>query len=241
MDNISFIAISRQKTLRDQLDVVAQNVANVNTQGYKAENLRFREYIIKLRGGVNENIAYADNIGKLRDINDGPLQTTNNDLDVAIKGIGYFQVRTPQGVQYTRNGKFNINNQGILVDSKNQPVLSSESGVINLGESTRISIARDGTISDEQGLILGRIGLVNFANELDLDRTENNQFSTRQTPLPVVNPDVIQGSLEGSNVQPVIEITKLIRLQADHTLLKGLMDEEAGRQNKILETYSGKG
>ncbi len=241
MDNITFITISRQKVLQEQLDVVANNVANVNTQGFKAENIRFRDYLVKIRGSnINENLTYADNIGKLRNLADGPLQNTGNDLDVAISGPGYFQVRTPQGIQYTRSGRFQLNNLGVLVDSRGQQVLSADGAPINLAGQNRLVIATDGTISNEAGENIGRVGLVNFNDEINMVRTEQNQYTTNEPPIPVANPIIIQGSVELSNVSPVMEITKLIKLQNDHVLLHQLMNEESGRQNKILETYSGR-
>ena len=111
MENTSFIALSRQSALRRQMDVVANNVANMNTAGFKGERMMFVEHLVKSKGGekiLGDRLSYVRDISTMRDLSDGPLEKTGNPLDLAITGDGYFMVQTDVGNQYTRNGRFQL-------------------------------------------------------------------------------------------------------------------------------------
>src|ERR1700751_810337 len=119
MENALLVGLSRQMTLERQLDVVANNIANVNTNGYKADHMLFEEY---LNSGAHEDnfsgrdrrVSYVQDRGTFRDLTEGALQQTGNPLDVAISGSGYLTVQTAGGERYTRDGNLHLNNLGQL-------------------------------------------------------------------------------------------------------------------------------
>lgn len=219
MEHATTIALSRQMTLRRAMDIVANNVANVNTPGFKAESAIFSEFLMPLaeaddrhgQPGVSE-LSYVIDSGIYRNLAEGNLEQTGNPLDMAISGDGYFSVQTENGPRYTRAGHFSLDAQGRLVTSAGDPVLSDAGAPIALTpENGPIEVSRDGTIS-QNGAQVGRIGVVSFANERALTKTGNGYFETAQAPVPVAAPTVLQGMVEGSNVQPVVEMTRMIEV-----------------------------
>ena len=127
MENSVFIALSRQGTLKREMDVIANNLANMNTTGFKAEKMMFVEHLVKSRGGdrlLPVKLSFARDVAQITDLTEGQIKTTGNPLDVAIKNEGYFVVETPNGERYTRNGRFEIDNQGQLVNQEGFPILT---------------------------------------------------------------------------------------------------------------------
>src|SRR4029077_12703843 len=122
MENTLLIGLSRQTALERQMDVVANNIANVNTTGYKTDRTLFEQY---LNSGAHEDnfvgsdrrVSYVQDRGTFRDVGQGPMEETKNPLDLAVDGNAYFAVQTAGGERYTRDGKFSLNNQGQLVTS----------------------------------------------------------------------------------------------------------------------------
>ena len=146
----------------------------------------------------------------VHDMSNGELVTTGNQLDVALDGDGYFVVSTPAGERYTRNGSFGRDDQGRLVTSAGNPVLDESGSEIQLSaEETQLTIARDGTLSTEQG-VRGRLGVVMFANPQELKLEGDSLWASLQTPEPAADTRVLQGMVEQSNVQPVVEMVRMI-------------------------------
>ena len=123
METPTYIALSRQMVLRDQMDVVANNLANANTSGFKAEMMLMSE--VELPADPTTELSYVQDFATARDFSPGTLRPTGNDLDLAIQGDGFFAVQTPDGVRYTRVGRFQLDQDGILVTSHGYPVLAS--------------------------------------------------------------------------------------------------------------------
>src|SRR6056297_1805926 len=139
MDNTSYVALSRQLTLERQMSVVAGNIANMNTAGYKTEHLLFEEVLE--RAGKPGRVAFVQDVGLIRDLGPGALETTGNPLDLAINGEGYFTVETENGARYTRGGHFSLNGEGAVVTSGGHPLLDAGGAPIQLPpESVGISI-----------------------------------------------------------------------------------------------------
>lgn len=214
MENASFVALSRQMVLERQMDMVANNIANMNTPAYKGQRLVFAEYVAQLPDGT---LSYVENVAQVRDTSEGSFTSTGNPLDVAIRGSGYFVVSTPLGDRYTRNGRFTLDANGQVVNSDGYPVLDSSNQPIVIPEdATAIEIAEDGTISATTPGIptvtsqVGQIKLVRFADEQELTKNGSGLYSTEQTPQPATDAAVVQGMVEESNVQPVLEITHMI-------------------------------
>lgn len=244
METSAYIALSRQAALRRQLDVVANNMANMNTTAYKGEQMMFVQHLVKSKGGESfapTKLAFSRDIAQFRDTAEGPMRATNNPLDVAIKENGYFSIETPEGERYTRNGRFELDNEGQLVTQHGYPVLSEAGTAFVLAPDDKdISIARDGTLSTNNGE-LGRVKIVSFEDRQKLQKEEGGLLSTEQTPKDVDDPVVIQGALEGSNVNPIIELTKMIKVQRAYDGVKAFIDREDQRQRKMIERLAPRG
>ena len=241
MDNISYIALSAQISLRRQIDTIANNVANVNTQGFRAESVRFREFVQQTDQGKFNRISYTDEIGKIRDTSIGNIEYTNNDLDFAINGEGYFQVETDQGLRYTRHGKFTLNEQGEVTTSAGHHLLQNGGGRIAIPvETGPFEVSPNGQITTENGDVLATVGLVKFQNDGNLIRTEDNLYIANELPEPVETPNIINGALEGSNVQSVAQITKLINAHHSHSFIASLINNESSRQSNLIESLAGR-
>jgi len=234
MDNTSYVALSRQVSLERQMAVVAGNIANMNTHGYKSEQVLF-ETVLE-RAGEPGRVAFVQDTGLLRDPAPGALEETGNPLDLAINGEGYFTVMTETGPRYTRGGHFTIDENGQLAASGGQPLLDTGGAAIQLppGSGT-VSVARDGTISTDDGII-GVVGLVRFADDAALSREGDSLLATDQVPEPVPAPDIAQGRLERSNVQPILEMTRMMEtvrafqntqrlLETHHEMVRRVIDQ----------------
>lgn len=219
MEHATTIALSRQMTLRRAMDIVANNVANVNTPAFKAESALFSEFLMPVaeaddRNGAGKvsDLSYVIDSGVHRNLAEGRIEQTGNPLHMAIAGEGYFSVLTEGGERYTRNGHFGIDAQGRLVTGSGDPVLSDAGAPINLNpEDGVIEVGRDGTIS-QAGQQVGRIGLVSFEDERALKKAGATYYDTDQPAEPVAEPRVLQGAIESSNVQPVVEMTRMIEV-----------------------------
>ena len=242
MENSIVVALTRQDTLRRQLDVVANNLANMNTTGFKGERLLFVEHLVPTPSGgerMGDAISLVRDIATVRDLATGELKETGGDLDIAIAGEGYLSVAHPGGPRYTRNGRLQLNENGELVTAQGLPVLA-QGAPVQLGlEDTRITIARDGLISSESR-DLGRLDIVRFSRPQALSPLEGGLMTAGdEQPEAVASPVVLQGMLEGSNVEPITEIERLIEVQRAYDQARQLVDREDDRIRKMLQTYAG--
>lgn len=239
METTTYIALSRQDGLRRQLDIIANNLANMNTNGFKGEKMMFAEHLVRSRGGyrpIADKIAYVRDIATVRDMSEGPLQSTGNPLDLAINGEGFFTLETDQGEAYTRNGRFQLDQEGQLVNQRGESVLSDGGQPFFFGpDDKNIVVARDGTISTNNGDV-GRLAIVQFAKPQDLRPGAAGQFYTEQDPQAVETPILVQGMLEGSNVQPITEMTKMIELQRTYESVRKFMEKEDERVKGMIQT-----
>lgn len=208
MDTTSYIALSRQTVLQRQLTNIAHNIANSTTTGFQAEHMVFETYLE--RSGEPRKLAYVQDVATIRQLDGGPIIETGNDLDLAIDGNGYFPVQTGNGVGYTRAGQFQLNTVGQIVTPAGMPLLDQGNQPITVPPGAgQLSIADDGTITSQLG-VLGRIAPVTFANEQAMERVGDNILTTEQAPIPAADAAVKQGYLENSNVQSILEITRLM-------------------------------
>ena len=236
MENSIYIGLSRQVALRRQLDVVANNIANMSTPGFKGQDVLFQQYMVG-KGG-NDSYSMVSDYGSYRDTRPGPVSRTDNPLDVAIEGDGFLVVETAQGPRYTRSGRMTIGADRQLVDSNGLPILGEGDAPIEIPENaTEITIAPDGTISnvDEQ---IGRLRVVRFERQQFLAEEGRGLFSSTEPPQPVQNVRVHQGSLESSNVRPVIEMTRMIELQRQYQSTQRLLETEHENQRNAISKLS---
>ena len=238
METTSYIALARQGTLRREMSVIANNLANMNTTGFKAENMMFVEHLERSRSGdfiANQRLAFVRDVASYRNLSEGPIEQTGNPLDLAIHGEGYFTIQAPDGTeQYTRAGSFRLDNAGQLVTQAGQPVLTDAGAPVFFApEDTNIEIAGDGTVSTENGA-LGKLRVVTFDNPMDMQRLANGLYTTNQPPVNVDAPQVAQGALERSNVEPILEMTRMIEVNRKYSSAKQLIDKEDERIRKAI-------
>lgn len=243
METTSFIALSRQMALRREMNIVANNIANMNTNGFKGEKMLFVEHLIRSKSDehvLGEKLAYTRDIATVRDTSEGHLTKTNNPLDMAISGDGYFAVETEVGERYTRNGRFQLDQGGQLVTQSGNPVLSDTGAPFFFGPTDRdITVNADGTISTENGP-LGRLRVVRFEDDLALRQESNLMFSADPDNPPVDSEGVMvnQGMLESSNVQPIIELTRMIEVHRSYDSIKKFIEKEDERQKKMIQGFN---
>lgn len=232
MESPLYVLLSQQDTLDRYMAVTAQNIANVNTTGYKGSDVVFEDLVRQPDPKFTHHMVVDR--ASYRNVAQGPLLKTDNPLDIAVTGQGYFAVETPQGVQYTRNGSFQMNPDGALVTSEGFPLLSGGGAQITIPrEAQKISISADGTISTEQGTV-GRLQVLKFANEQSLKQTYGGFYSTESEAE--VDPDsrLQQGFVEQSNVKPVVEMTKVIEISRTYQRVARLIDAEHERMRAAI-------
>ena len=193
MQNAILVGLSRQVALAREMDVVANNIANLNTTGFKADGSLFEEYLNSAARAdqTGSRVSFVHDRGIWHDMSQGAIERTGNPLDVAIDGKGFLVVQTPNGERYTRNGSLQINATGQLVTSDGFPVLG-DGGPITLQPTDRqVQISRDGTISVREGTskvdsARGKLRLVTFANPQQLQKDGSSTFSATAgaTPQP---------------------------------------------------------
>jgi flagellar basal-body rod protein FlgF len=233
MENALLIGLSRQVALGRELDVIANNMANVTTNGFKARSSRFREHLMPVASAEtfprqDRRLSYVIDAGTPLDTRSGPVEHTGNPLDVAIKGDAFLAVQTPQGERYTRNGSLEINMQGQLVTGDGHPVLGDNGPITFTPQEGGFDIAPDGTVTSNQGQ-RGKLRLVRFDNPQLLHSEGGNVLSSPNPGQPAGATSRIEArALERSNVKPVIEMSRLIEVNRSYSSVAGMvarMDE----------------
>lgn len=238
MDSTLYIALSHQEAIQRRLDVIANNIANMNTTAYQRESVMFQEYLTNLDGvdsTIGQGVAFLQDVGVSHDFREGGHFSTGNDLDLAISGPAFLTVETPQGeIRYTRNGHFKLNEEGELATESGALVLDDSGDPIFFGpQDVEITIATDGTISSRAGRI-ARLALVEFDDRQSLTRIGNSLYKTDATAIESENGAILQGMLEASNVNAIEEITNLINVSRSYqSVAKLLNDYQDLRTNSI--------
>lgn len=239
MDNALYVGLSRQMVLRRQLDIVANNIANADTAGFKMESMLQKtepaQPAYTLQGP--RPVKFVGDDGVMRDFGQGAMRRTDAPFDLAIDGKGFFQVNSPSGPRYTRDGSFRLDDTGRLVSQGGFPVMDDGGGEIDLDPTQgQVSISQDGTIT--QGLTqVGKLGVVNFQTLSTLEKTGDNLYrnTSNQQPQPAENAKIHQGMLEGSNVQPVMEISKMIEISRAYEQMAKIMDANSDLSKSAVE------
>ncbi len=220
MDNAIYVGLSRQMTLQRAMDVTANNIANLDTAGFKVEALTMQEDPeTPALAPATQPISYVLDHGLTRNFGQGALEATSNPLDLAIEGPGFFTVRTGDGPRYTRDGRFTLDATGTLTDKHGSPVLDQSGSPIVLDpKNGPPTIARDGTISQTsptgQPVQGGKVGVVDFADRTGLSKVGDNLYAAPDGVTPKAGADnsLHQGMVEKSNVQAVSEVVRLISI-----------------------------
>lgn len=234
MEQTMYVSLSRLTALRRQMEIVANNVANMNTTAFKGEKVMFEEYV--QRPEPSRPTSFVRDYGMMRDLANGPIQITERPLDVAIEGEGYFVVLTPQGEFYSRNGAFSLNADGELVHMSGHPVLADTGQAIlidtDLGQP---SIDSTGVISDGEGNEVGRLDLVVFDNERELRGVGDSLYTTEQPPLPAELFTLTQFALEGSNVNAIQEMTNMMTLSRTYQSTQQMIERTDSLDRKAIQ------
>lgn len=232
MESPVYVLLSQQEALQRQMDVVAQNIANVNTTGFKSSDVLFEDFLVKPTSKFKHHMVLDR--ATLRNTSQGAFQKTDNPLDLAISGKGYFAIQTPQGVQYTRQGAFQMDAEGNLVTPDGFALLSGGGSNVAIPTNAKsIEIASDGTITTDTGKV-GRLQVVKFQNEQLMKQTYGGFYSSDETPEVDEDAQLYQGMVEGSNVKSVVEMTHVLEISRAYQRVAHLIDSENQRlQNAI--------
>lgn len=247
MENMFLVGLSRQMTLERQLDVVANNVANINTTGFKADKSLFQEY---LTSGAHEdnfvgrdrNVSFVQDRATLHDMTSGPLEETKNPLDVAIDGNAFLVVQTAGGERYTRDGGLQINSTGQLVTKSGNPVLGTSGPIVFQPSDKDITIAQDGNITVLEGVnridsVRGKLRMVSFAQAQRLLKDGSNLYSAGEgaTATPTITSKVNQGFIEKSNVNSVMEMSRMIEVTRAYTQISAMLQQQTDMRKSAIE------
>jgi flagellar basal-body rod protein FlgF len=247
MENSLLIGLSRQMVLERQMDVVANNVANVNTSGFKADKSLFEEF---LTSGAHEDnfigrdrrISYVQDRGTFKDFSQGATEQTKSPLDVAIDGKGFLVVQTPAGERYTRDGGLQINNQGQLVTAAGNPVLGASGPIVFQPTDHDVSIAADGNITVVEGInhidsVRGKLRVVSFADAQKLLKDGSNLYAagTGSAAQPDLASKVKQGFIEKSNVNSVTEMSHMIEVTRTYQQIASLLQQQSDLHKSAIE------
>src|SRR5882672_3385900 len=247
MANELLIGLSRQLTLERQMDVVANNVANVNTTGYKADRSLFEEFLNSRARennfvGGDRRISFVQDRGTFKDFTQGASEQTKNPLDVAIDGGGFLAVQTPAGERYTRDGGLQINNLGQLVTAGGNPVMGTSGPIVFQPTDKQINIAADGNVTVLEGTgridsVRGKLRLVSFADAQKLVKDGNNLFSAGQgvAAQPDTTSRVRQGFIEKSNVNSVHEMSRMIEITRTYTQISAMLQQQHDLHRTAVE------
>lgn len=228
MDNAIYATLTRQAGLMAEMRVVANNIANANTTGFRREGVIFAEHLSALdRSGDTLSMAHAR--GRMLDLNQGVLTQTNGNYDLAIEGEGFFLVETPDGNRLTRTGAFLPSAEGELMTADGFRLLDEGMApIIVPAGASEVAVGADGTLS-ANGVAFGKIGVFAAPQDAQLTRQGGTTFTTDAAPEPVDDVRIRQGFLEESNVDSVFEITRMIEVQRAYELGQSFLDREDQR------------
>lgn len=248
MQNALLVGLSRQVALGRELDVIANNIANINTTGFKGDGSVFEEFIgpTARSNGItvaDSRVSFVRDRATWIDLSAGAMERTGNSLDVAIDGPGFLAVQTPRGERYTRNGAMQVNPNGELVTSEGFQVLGDGGPIILQPKDRNITISADGTISVQEGDTTktesqrGKLRLVAFDKPGQLLKDGNGTFAPPQdmTAQADTKSRIMQGTIEKSNVRAVIEMSRMIEVTRSYTQVATMLSQQADLQRTAIE------
>lgn len=239
MDIAASVVTSRLVAQQRAMDVTAGNLANMNTPGFRTTRVQFSDWISRQRGAATppgaQTVAYTQDRATWRDSRPGGLRHSGNPFDLALTGDGFFTVNTPAGPRLTRDGRFTPLADGTIADHAGNALLDTTGRPIQIVQAdTRVTIAGDGTISSENGQ-LGRIGIVRPEDAMRLKAEGSTLLLAESATTQVDAPGLVQGAVEDSNVQPVLEVTRMINEQRTFEFAARFVQSEADRQQAAID------
>jgi flagellar basal-body rod protein FlgF len=247
MENPLLIGLSRQMVLERQLNVIANNVANVNTNGYKADQSLFEEH---LNSGAHEDnflasdrrVSYVQDRGTYHDFAPGSTQQTGNPLDVAVTGSGFLVVQAAGGERYTRDGNLQVNGQGQLVTASGNAVLGTSGPIVFQPTDHDITISPDGTVTVLEGSsrtdsIRGKLRLASFADAQKLLKEGLNLYAAGDAGVAQADSKstINQGYVEKSNVNAVSEMGRMVEVMRTYQQVATLLQQQSDLHKSAIE------
>jgi flagellar basal-body rod protein FlgF len=239
MDITTSLAASRLVAQQRAMDITANNIANASTPGYRAERVQFSDWIdpqpqpSKTPGGGT--VTYTQDRATWREAQPGTITHTGNTFDLALTNDGYFTVDTKAGPRLTRDGRFGLMPDGTLSNGNGSAVLDTNGKPIRISPAdTQITIAGDGAISSENGP-LGKVGVVKPSDPMQMRAEGSTNFISGSATTPVTSPGIVQGGVEQSNVQPVMEITRMMNDVREFQFVTQLVQAEGDRQQNAID------
>ncbi len=241
MENGLYIGLSRQLGLRQQLDMVANNLANSNTGAYRADRMAFHDLLVRTQAATSSgDLAFSEAVNISRDPREGALHITRDPLDVALRGGGWFSVLAPQGVLHTRSGT-------LVIDSENRLALPDGNLLLDRGEQTidlpqgweSISISPEGVIYVDNDRIT-QLSVVEFEDETALEKLDSLYYraNDEQARIFAERTTILQGARELSNVEPVRELVQLIDVERNYQQMATYLDLEDRRVQEAIRTLT---
>lgn len=251
MDNSTYVSLSLARAMQRELDVTANNIANANTSGFKSERMLFESYMhLPDSGDAEAAASFVIDRGSYLDEAQGPITRTDNTLDVALKGKGWLAYQAEGGqIAYGRDGRLTLDPQGNLITLSGARVLDAGGGTIAVPPDAAgaITIAADGTISSDATGVIGRIGLFDLADVQSFRRIGNGMFVPPEgapqglRATPAQGTELVQGAVEESNVQPVVEVTRLMLIQQAYERASRMMSTQDELQRDMLRRMGQQG
>lgn len=240
MENAPLIGLSRQMALRRQMNVVANNIANINTFGFKAEKVLFEDYVMPQASAesfpsADRDLHYTEDWATLHDFKSGAIDLTGGEYDVALEGPGFLTVETANGPAYTRNGALHLDATGTLVTVDGDPVLSEGGTITFASNETDIRIGPDGAVMTSTGA-KGRLAVVEFEDPQSLTHLGNSLYQATQGDpgQSAVETNVHHGAIERSNVSGIAETAEMIRInRAYQTVSQIIKKHDEMREDAI--------
>jgi flagellar basal-body rod protein FlgF len=234
MDAAVYVTLGRQSGLMREMQVVANNIANLSTAGYRREGVVFAEHVSRMDDGPSLSMAHAT--GRQIDLSQGGLTPTGGAFDMAIQGEGFFLIETAQGQRLTRAGSFTPNAEGELVTMDGNRLLDAGGAPVFVPTAAGpVAMGADGTLS-AGGQPVGRIGLWQPVDPRDLQHRSGTLFAAEGGVEPAEGATVMQGFLEDSNVNPVSEIARMIEVQRAYEAGQAFLDREDTRVRGVIQT-----
>ncbi|MDA4847514.1 flagellar basal-body rod protein FlgF [Hoeflea poritis] len=232
MQSSLYVALSSQIALENRLNTLADNIANASTIGYRPTEIRFESLLSDNTAFVSEGQTYLSTIG-------GGMTQTENLLDFAVQGEGWFAIETPAGLTLTRDGRFTMAEGGDLVTLNGYPVLDPGGAPIQLdGAAGPPEVSRDGLLR-QNGAVVGSIGVYAADLEQGFIRFENSGIVPTANPEPIVdraNSGVLQGYLEDSGVNAMSEMSRLIMVTRAFENAASLIKEGENTLDEAVRT-----
>lgn len=238
MDPLTAAAASGLQARLDSLDLLANNMANTSTGGYKADREFYSTYFSPDATGLDPTVGDSPVVEKRwTDFTQGPLLATGNPTDLALSGAGFFAVNGPRGPLYTRNGSFKISAQGRLVTAEGYTVRLTTGQPLEVQPGMPLTISADGQVA-QNNVPLGQLSLVNFKTPGELSKSVGTYFENpdpRRMPPVAANAEVAQGKIESSNAQPAESAARLVMLLRHSEMLEHAVKIGADMNRQAVE------